>query len=176
LATLAVGILLAWRNSTPAYKRYLSPPLPDGSRYTFLYPVNSRVNEIGGHSTDGASMDGARSYMDGVRVDSKVEKKTFLTQFLALLGMQKPSQRFGILVSLLAPSKPGDLHRKRRDEWSTEKGVHYHSMYLPAASAGLVLELLNWEVSPPPALFRQTDAVVSSSFRLLPPGTSPPAP
>jgi hypothetical protein len=48
IALVVVSGALRFATSEPVYQRFTSRPLPDGSRYTFLYPSNLRVIREGG--------------------------------------------------------------------------------------------------------------------------------
>src|SRR5688572_4083491 len=43
IVLVAVNGAVWFASSQPSYRRFVSQPLPDGSRYTFLYPSNLQV-------------------------------------------------------------------------------------------------------------------------------------
>lgn len=60
----------AWWNGRATYKRYVSPPLKDGTRYTFVYP--SRMTTVRARSDIGKMVPPSPMMLGGVDVDDCV--------------------------------------------------------------------------------------------------------
>ena len=155
------------------FRRYTSRPLPDGSRYTFLYPSYYAHIQTGWLDSQ---------YQFGtVRIDCL---GTQPVPWIAHSGQQAISyyqhNRSG--VSWLSPHEefcsvvvgragnaafpPGKRFLRRDTRWVGQNGSH-HDFSIIDARSHYAFEVIH-EDRYTPALFKQTDPVISSSFRILP--------
>lgn len=176
--TVALGaVRLASR-----HRRFVSQPLPDGSRYTFLYPANLQtVHEAGGRLPLPSGAIAAVTLQSNGPINAPASPWDWFRQ---RLGFAVP---FSESVSVMAtPAEARVSHDIRRairrsegwvkgDEVRRNQYLHdprtqlqfsvYHSCYAAA--------------TPPPAAALQVRAhnsAVVRSFEVLPPGSSIPAP
>ena len=160
------------------FRRYTSPPLPDGTRYTFLYPSYFANVHPGWLDSD--------HQFRSVRIDC-IGTKPF--PWIAAPGQAPvayyihgkqgaawpaPHEEFcSVVVGKAAPPfwqgpRPLEIDR----QWIGEYGSH-HDFSIKDAHTHYRFEVIH-EDRYTPALFRQTDPVIVASFRILPPGASAP--
>ena len=156
------------------FRRYTSQPLPDGSRYTFLYP--SYFAHVQPGWLDSQNQFGT------VRIDCI---GTQPVPWIAHVGQQPISyyQHNSSGVSWLSPHEefcsvvvgragdvafpPGKRFLRRDSRWIGQNGSH-HDFSITDARSHYAFELIH-EDRYTPALFKQTDPVIDSSFRIVPP-------
>ena len=160
------------------FRRYVSRPLPDGTRYTFQYPTYLK------HISQGW-LDQSNQFIT-VRIDSigtqpvpwmAVRGGKAVTYCLHGAGggsWPAPHEEFISIVvghsgEVVFP--PGRQSIRRDIQWVGPNGSH-HALAITDARTHLRFQLIH-EDRYIPALFQQTDPVVTDSFRILPPGTSP---
>jgi len=165
------------------FRRYTSPPLPDGTRYTFLYPSYFANVHQGWLNAD--------HQFDSVRVDCIGTKPVPWIAFHGqtpvayyIHGKQgaswlAPHEEFCSVVAgnAAAPFWQGPHPLEIDHQWVGEYGNH-HDASINDAHTRYRFELIH-EDRYTPALFKQTDSVIFKSFRVLPPGanaTEPSAP
>jgi hypothetical protein len=148
------------------YRRYVSPPLPDGTRYTFLYPKYLKAVRANwfGHSF---------GMMDSVHIDSGQETFTLLDRLRAWVGIPyQPRDGFAqVIVGRMAPR----FGTSRRETMSTSSTENAHDVILIDGRSHLRLWLTYREESHPDQ-FARDSPVVARSFCVLPPGAPIPAP
>lgn len=155
------------------FRRFTSQPLPDGSRYTFLYP--SYFAHVQPGCLDGPYQFGT------VRIDCI---GTQPVPWIAHSGQQPISyyQHNSSGVFWLAPHEefcsvivgrardvmfpPGKQFLHRDNRWIGQNGSH-HDFSITDARSHYAFELIH-EDRYTPALFKQTDPVIDGSFRILP--------
>lgn len=167
------------------FRRYTSPPLPDGTRYTFLYPSYYARVKQGWMDSD---------YQFGtVRIDCigtppvpwiAVARQTPVSYYVhGKQGAQwlAPHEEFcTVLVGRLGNvilGRSGNLVFPRGNNllrqntrWAGENGNH-HGLSIFDKRSQLRFQFIH-EDRYIPALFKQTDPIMANSFRILPPGTS----
>ncbi len=167
------------------FRRYTSPPLPDGTRYTFLYPSyyarvkqgwmdsdyqfgTVRIDCIGTPSVPWIAVAGQTpvSYFVHGTQGTKwlAPHEEFCTVLVGRLG-DVLSGRSG---NLAFPRGNNLLRQDTR--WVGENGNH-HALSILDKRSQLRFQFIH-EDRYIPALFKQTDPIMVNSFRILPPGTS----
>ncbi|MBV9849508.1 MAG: M56 family metallopeptidase [Armatimonadetes bacterium] len=165
---------------TPAvgFRRYVSRPLPDGTRYTFLYPSYfAKVRP---------SFKDTKDYFDCAHLDCAGTApvpwtpvrggKVIEARLQGATGASwlAPHEEFISVVVGHAgevPFPPGSRSLRRDTQWVGPNGSH-HALAITDARTHLRFLLIH-EDRYIPALFKQTDPVITSSFRILPPGIAP---
>ena len=164
IAGAALAALLFSISPSTRYRRYLSPPFPDGSRYTFLYPSHLKTVSEGWY----------QGAIQSVRIDSGAEQFTILDRIKAILGIPWLPKRGSITVVVGAAAETGAVDRQanvqaqRKDDLRVVGDDCQHNIYLVDGPSRMRL-LLYHEERFHPDLFNETDAVVSRSFRVVPP-------
>jgi hypothetical protein len=156
------------------FLRYVSRPLPNGTRYTFLYPAYMQKNPLKWPDT--------KSQFAHVQVDSY--KRPFLP-WIAVEGQKPilyymhgkngpswptPRQEFcsvtvGEAGYIHIPFGRTSLRQDRR--WIGKYGSH-HDFYITDKRTHLRFEVVH-EDRYMATEFKQTDAVFANSFQILPP-------
>jgi|GEM_PF-2009385 len=171
---IALAYMLASRPIS--YVRYTSPPLPNGTRYTFLYPRN--LNNV----DDQANF---TSHITEVQITRRISPfESFVTYHS---GGFFPGIDETIQVEV-GPGQdspvPGSVYtRTDTDDSASGFLSHYVELYNPKSGASLSLHhmaggttRLHKAVGRNALVFRQVDKVIAGSFRVLPPGVEPPSP
>jgi hypothetical protein len=160
---LAALIAQPW---APRYRLFVSKPLPDGSRYTFLYPAHLQNMQENGK---GASPE----VTAGVTVWTMNQSDSTWSQFLSRMGFSVPSPRESIGVVVI-PLKTRNVRDGRRtDRWNRFGGLRRNE-YLTDARTRTQFILYHSCPASAAAQFAAHDPVIARSFRVLPPGTASP--
>ena len=158
------------------FRRYTSPPLPDGTRYTFLYPSYYAKIHRGWLDSD--------HQFGSVRIDCIGTKPV---PWIASPGQAPisyyihgkqgatwlaPHEEFcSVVVGNAAPPFWQGPHPLKIDhQWIGENGSH-HDFSINDAHTRYRFEVIH-EDRYTPTLFRQTDPLIARSFRVLLPGAS----
>ena len=148
----------AWRRSRPKYLRYVSAPLKDGTRYTFLYPA--RVGRMASSGPfvimDGESpplLDLARERLSGTRARKLLGQGDLV--LIAMGGTRLSEPR----VARRSQSFPSSLYTVLYDTRS-----------------GRFFTLMHTNRSAPRQAFEAEARIVSDSFHIVPPGAPAPSP
>ncbi len=154
IAVIAVAAITIPREPAISFRRYTSPPLPDGSRYTFLYPSHLKAVQEG--------------YNRGAGVVQSVQ---LLPGGWGLMPSSATNHgSITVVVGSLA-SMGGQIPQQRKDGYEVIGNESRHDIYLADTRSGMRLRLYH---SQSLTLFSATDPAVSKSFRLLLPGELPP--
>ena len=166
-----------------SYIRYVSPPLPDGMRYTFLRPTY-----LANVSSAFVNSD---LLMQTVRIRSNTSVLENLTpRQLRVLFSSSGNEEVIVKVGDAAqgryysrstlPSTP-DTHTENH---GVEGGWIYHNVYMTKQKSGLSFclqhsagfERDDQTDNRSLAIFQCSDATIARSFRILPPGVAVPSP
>jgi hypothetical protein len=150
------------------YRRYVSQPLPDGTRYTFLYPEELRtVVENGGNPSPGV--------VRNVTVYNSFIRETDWDRLRRKVGLG--GQSHDESISVLPYAVKGGIARDRRwsDRW-TRGGRTRHNEFIDDRRTQLQFALYLDAPADESARFQTIRPTVVRSFELLPPGTEPPSP
>lgn len=163
-AALALLMVSATRgNSRDTYARFVSPPLKDGTRYTFLYPsrmASARYRAVGGN----------------VLLESPVKAPQPFGKGSALSGTAHAAVGYDFIEVNQEVLAPGYRADPRRDNRLNSKSRLAHTILLFDTRSRRVFQL-NHEAHPRfGQRFKQDDKIVSNSFRILPPGAPVPSP
>ena len=178
VAALGIALVAAlgafrFARSQPHYLRFVSRPLPDGSRYTFLYPRNlQRIREGGGNP----------GVIANVRLQSGGainESPSLWDRLQRLMGLPVPYPGESVTVMGYRPKGRISRNSRRHDRWTRGDEVRhnefiqdscsqlefsiYHSCYTYSASRA--------------AAAAQVEAhgfALVRSFEILPPGSPVP--
>lgn len=175
LAFIAVAALvLALMTLTPPptrYHRYVSPPLPDGTRYTFLYPAHLRPMSGRPRTEFIAISDGSITAGPFLRVT------LWLRRFI-----QRPTG-YEMLSTQVLPSPPPSTHwrrlgsagreQERREIQESRSGMNIHVLLVSDAHSQHRF-IFDHNASGRTAAFRRDDATIIHSFRVLAPGEKAP--
>ncbi len=158
--------VLVWQPWALRYKRFVSRPLPDGTRYTFLYPAHLQNTQENGK---GASPNVIRSVT--VWTMNRTPP-TLWDELLRRLGfaVSSPAEDVSVVVFPVLPRPTRD---RRTDERWERMGHLRHNLYLVDARTGLQFSLYHDGPSEATASFAAQDRVIARSFRVLPPGAAP---
>ncbi len=155
----------------PRFRRYVSKPLPNGTRYTFLYPAYL-------HKIDQGSLDQSNQFIT-VRIAADGQREVVPQTQKGILIMERgthilklvPHEEFcGVVVGPPDSSYVGKEPLRQERQWVGEYGSH-HDLCLTDAHTRRRF-LLTHEDRYLRDLFVQTDPVIMSSFRILSPGTT----
>jgi hypothetical protein len=165
---LLIGLVVAtlvMQPWTPRYRSFVSKPLPDGSRYTFLYPAHlQNIQEDG----KGASPEATHN----VIVWTMNRSTTQWDLILRRLGF--PVQSSGESVSVLViPLKSKTVKDSRRIERWEHGGDLRQNIYLDDARTRTQYLMLHGCPSEARAQFERHHPVIERSFRVLPPDHEP---
>ncbi len=170
IAVVAAACVTPWLQQPPhPYKRYTSPPLPDGTRYTFLYPRYFHhtlgVKELGQPSDTLQQM--------GVDAMLFPGPPTLLDRLIQLIPWRHQSGfgRINVMVGLATP-RSGRVLSVRKDSYWKRSPEQHHDITIIDARSGLKLTMYSFQNVP--SHFAEEDPVISRSFRVIPPGTQPP--
>ena len=169
LAALPVAALLAVRwSNRPEYVRYVSRPLADGSRYTFLYPA--RMNRVRD-----------RSSTLRMTVGEEYETTTLWQRAIGTLrarsrGMTFYSQPgFGSAFTVDPMPLSRLKYRQAGREWMRHEPDNIDRRVVVADQRSRALFLLtHWVPGGSIEQFRREDKVIIGSFQVLPPGVPSP--
>ena len=160
------------------FRRYTSPPLLDGTRYTFLYP-SYYANVHQGWLDSDHQFGSVRIDCIGTKPVPWIAAKGQTPISYYSHGKQggawlSPHEEFcSVVVGNAAPPLWQGPHPLEIDhQWVGENGSH-HDFSIKDAHTRYRFEVIH-EDRYTPALFRQTDPVIVGSFRVLPPGASVP--
>jgi hypothetical protein len=167
LALLIVVILATlWvRPWSTRYRRFVSKPLSDGSRYTFLYPAHLRdIQENGA----GASPEVTQC----VTVYTSNQSQTDWDRLLRHLGIPilSPAESISVVVIPLKPRRVRD--RRWSERWARGGGLRDNE-FLVDARTKTQFVLMHSCPSDSAAQFEQNNPVITRSFQVLPPSASP---
>lgn len=170
-AVFFVALAALWlRPPAPeVYTRYLSPPLPDGTRYTFLYPTwMTRVSQQGvgqvqvGEAARGGP--GANIFQEALRLWRNRRKSNLAVgQDAFVMVFYRPLKVF----------KGPDERKEQRWE---RNGTLRHNIFIADARTKMKFFLFHNGLASERTRFEEIDPVIARSFRLLPPGAPVPSP
>lgn len=165
LAPILCAALLAfaaWRAQGPAYKRFVSPPLADGTRYTFLYPA--RYNSVSGIGTNALLLDDE-------------------TRRLTLLDRIRQYIPLGPVRATLAGLRAGEItvqvdhpRQKRANSRTEIKESRRRFISIEDARSRSYFFVSHINYFSEPTRFDAESKVFSQSFQILPRGAPIPAP
>lgn len=161
-----VGFAVWPRPAPPvSYRRFTSPALPDGVRYTLLYP--STLDDASFHTFPATTF--GRHFQQFM-----VSKKQSRAPIVSLWHQWfKPEVEF-IFVSADSVTKPLKTSRIER-QGLRNSGEIAHWVYVDDPRAQVLFTFGHIEENGT-ALYKQNDPVVAGSFRVLLPGEAVPNP
>ena len=168
-AAALVALLLAVLVGHPwalRYRRFLSRPLPDGTRYTFLYPAHlQNVQESGPRA--------ASHVIENVSVYTMNRTPpTLWDELLRRLGVPVSSSAES-LGACVVPAQGRPLRDRRTDVRWERLGAVRHNIEVVDARTRLQFSLAHDGPSDTRTSFEAHDRVIAHSFRVLPPGAAP---
>lgn len=179
-ALIAVAVLAIWLTVSrpPSYRRYVSPPLPDGSRYTFLYPAHMEdVAEGGGNPSPGV--------VQNVTVHNREQSETTWDRLRRGVGLRVMSrgEHVDVLPVQLSLDPRGRFYgvkdgRARDRRWSDQwarGGLVGHSEYLEVKRLKMRFYLRHGAPANAEAQFRRHNATVAQSLQVLAPRAEVPS-
>lgn len=157
----ALGVLLLalamWRGQSAGYKRFVSPPLRDGTRYTFLYPARfALASSSGGDASLYDVPQPSGFQLLAMRVRGQTN---YLRMPASEITIQNGSQNG-------TPSTSREVIRGR--------GQSIINITDRRSSSYFFVRHINWGSNL--TRFDSEDAVFRSSFQILPPGAPVPSP
>lgn len=169
-AVLLVLILVAGsRAGSSAYRRFVSQPLPDGSRYTFLYPAHlQNVEENGKGASPGVT--------HTVNVHTRNQNEPVWVPLQRRLGFSSPSPAEFVTVLVMPVKAAAKVQDSRRQEEWVRGGERRRNEYLTDARTRTKLFLFYSCPKEAPTSFEAHKSVIGQTLRLLPPGAAPPRP
>jgi hypothetical protein len=177
-AFVIFGIVVVWLlRPPPTYRRYVSPPLPDGTRYTFLYPRYYR------YSLGEKELGQPSNTLQMVRLTTIDPAKgppaepllyRLMPHQLRWLLPWSDQNGLGDITVMVgpAPLHSGRVLSGRKDSSWNQAPEHHHDITITDAHSGLKLTMYSMQTIP--AHFAREDPVIAGSFRVLPPGTQVP--
>ena len=160
LAIAAVTLTVA-RTRISGYRRFTSKPLPDGSRYTFLYPDYLK-DVVEGPGGSPEVIAGASVYNRGGEHPEDVNR----TPWGALWRKAGFSKAESVTLVVLPSASTTNGGVRTSEEW-----VRRHNEYLAPSHAKYKLQLY-YSCAKDAAQFRQHSRIISDSLRLIPPSPS----
>lgn len=175
ILTLLAGMVLV-RASSP-YRRYVSPPLPGGARYTFLYPRHLRaIHEEYGSKDD----DPHNTTIDNYRLPTdKLTVTDRLSDALAALLLRAPGGRpivdetIFCVVGHASPEADGRIRDSRVVRHESVANSAIQTLQVVDARTGWTIIVSYVDPTRSPG-FDRDSALLSRSFRILAPGEEPP--
>ena len=159
------------------FRRYTSPPLPDGTRYTFLYP-SYYANVHQGWLDSDHQFGSIRIDCIGTKPVPWIAAKGQTPISYYSHGKQggawlSPHEEFCSVVvgNAAIPFWQGPHPLVIDHRWIGENGSH-HDLSIKDARTRYRFEMIH-EDRYIPALFKQTDPIITSSFRVLPAERAP---
>jgi len=165
-AVVVVLVLLGIWSSVrpPSYRRFVSPPLPDGSRYTFLYPAHLE------NMAQGAG--GSPEVRSSVSVYTANQSLSEWDVLRKRVGFRVPSPGENVTVVVI-PLKRAPRSSDRRSQRLAGGGRLRHNEYLIDARTKTQLNLYHDCPADAAAQFDAHNPTIVRSFQLLPPGVEP---
>lgn len=157
------------RAASPAYKRFVSRPLPDGSRYTFRYPANlDDVRHEVIHNPLGTSQ--LTMFRRPDRALSAWGK------FLWVLGQREKGRQAVYIVVRALPAKQRVVRDERR--WEDWQGIRVRTrhVYLTDAQTRSEFVLTHGREQDERGQYPEADPVILNSLTVLPLGAPVPSP
>lgn len=168
LVALVLIALGASRGS--GYRRFVSKPLPDGTRYTFLYPEYlTNISENG----KGASP----SVTATVNISTRFSAQPVMNRFLSWLHMA-PSATSDRVSALVIPHRGGPLLKQARHSKEHGGGAVWfsHAETIDDERTQTQFVLAYMCDGDREDQYKSHHLAVASSFRVLPPGAPEPNP
>ena len=169
LAALPVAALLAlWWGNRPEYVRYVSRPLKDGSRFTFLYLT--RMNRVADRSST------LRMTVGEVHETTTLWQRALGTLRARSRGMTFHSQPVYGSAFTVEPMPLSRLkYRQAGRAWMRHEPANIDRRVVVADQRSRTLFLLtHWAPGGSIEEFKREDKVIIGSFRVLPPGAPEP--
>jgi hypothetical protein len=164
LVGLAVLLLVSW---PPRYRRFISQPLPDGTRYTFLYPSHlQNLRENG----PGASPNVTSS----VAVSTQNQSLSQWDLLRRRLGLPVTSPAESVHVVVI-PLKKRVQNSRTSGRW-TKGDIRRHNEHITDARTRTQFSLYHNCPRDAVAQFERHNQIIRRSFRVLPPGDDVPIP
>jgi hypothetical protein len=158
--------VLVWQPWALRYKRFVSRPLPGGTRYTFLYPAHLQNLQENGKGASPEVIASATVWT------MNRTAPTLWDELQRRLGFSVPSPAESVSV-VVFPVHPRPLRDRRTDARWERMDDRRHNLYLVDARTGLQFSLYHDAPSEAAASFEAHDRVIARSFRVLPPGAAP---
>jgi hypothetical protein len=189
LAVTAAALVSRFGPHPAPYRRYVSPPLPDGTRFTFRYPASLGSPHV---TTTHPVTQGGRLFVLDVTVSRPPDPRRrypFLRPLFPAndpeevqmsiaddpLPGARPTPHSAGTVTKAAGSPPDRFVRSSTEEGEESYGSH--EVDLRNFRTDVECELVHMYLGPGARQgFDRHDAAIASSFQALPPGTPVPVP
>ena len=167
VAAIVVSIV-TYNYRPPQFRRFVSQPLSDGTRYTFLYPAHlDRVTEGGGGSPD---------VTHSVTVSKKDRSNEAARDWIRTrLSLAVPPDAETVTV-VVVPQKTRHVADSRSDERWARGGELRHNEYLVDSRTRTQYSLYHSCPDTAKAQFAAHSPTIARSLQVLPPGSAPPVP
>ena len=168
IVAMIIAALLTYNSRPPQFRRFVSQPLPDGTRYTFLYPAHlDRVNEGGG---------GSPEVTHSVNVTKGSWKNEVARDWARTrLGLNLPPDR-EIVTAVVIPINSTKVADSRSDARGSDGDRLWHNEFLVDARTKTKFALYHHCPKLAKAQFEASNPTIAKSFQVLPPGAAPPMP
>ena len=167
---LVAGVV--WRNGREVYLRYMSPPLPDGTRYTFLYPARMSV-----------SMFQPRPNLWAITLDSyAATQPSPFKRLLVTFHLRAPDEQLSELINVgdklnveVSPPQTQGFNKANTRRHTANNYLGKVGILDARTKRYFRLSHLAGGTEHRER-FQREDKIICQSFRLLPPGASVPSP
>jgi hypothetical protein len=165
IVILVIGLAAVLLSPWSRYRRFVSQPLPDGTRYTFLYPAHlQNVQENG----TGASPEAIAS----ASVWTMNQSVTEWDRLRGRLGIPAASPAEGIFIIVMPLGRDRVRDRRSSERWS-RGGEMRHNEHIFDARTKTQFNLIHRCPQSAAAQFERHNPTIVKSFRVLPPGADP---
>lgn len=157
---LVFWLLLSAQSGPSPYRRFTSQPLPDGSRYTFLYPAYLKDVQENGQGASAGVTQNVSIYNRQVNYSSWERLHRWLGRPVA-----EPMESVSVLV---VPQKQSVIENRQSEGW--ERGlVRRHNEYLTDSRTRAQFLLMYSCPRNAPAQFERNHLTIVQSLQVLPP-------
>ena len=160
-----------------SYVRYVSPPLADGTRYTFLRP--DYLDEIDFNDGHISRLDWAGTVLQGFQADRGISVLERAVPSQLTFLFHSKDERIVVLVhkSQLASPSLAQQRTSKTIKYQDEIGTRkvQHAITISDLRSQRRFDLMH-SADNGLASFRRDDETIANSFRVLPPGTAVPSP
>ena len=170
LLVACIAALVLWRGAGAASKRFVSAPLKDGTRYTFLYPARfaASVPSPPPASRQDAPLQSLNIYDEGQ--PSAIERAR---KRLGLDAANALSPRLS-QIAVIVTEQYGTAKNSRVETHGAKKQTVHHTVEIHDAPSRSIVFAMHWGVDR--ALFDTESRTFRQSFQILPPDTPIPTP
>lgn len=169
LVAVILVAVVTFRSGQPSFHRFVSQPLSDGTRYTFLYPAH--LEDV----VEGKG--GSPNVTNSVTIYKKHRRKRpSVWQLMGTwLRLAVPTDEESVTVVVI-PQKAAIVTASRSNAHGAGSGRLWHDEYLVDARTRTQFSLYHRCPDTSRAEFEAHNPTIAKSLQVLPPGASPPSP